>query len=66
MNDTELYRRLDTLAEVTAGLQRGVDEILARMRGSHSAYSRTFCHICGGKLECENQEHDCKPMEAKP
>lgn len=64
MNDSELYRRLDTLAAVTAGLQRGVDEILEHMRASHSAYSRTFCHICGHKLETANQVHECKPMEA--
>lgn len=63
MNDSELYKRLDTLAAVTAGLQRGVDEILARMRGTHSAYSTTFCYRCGHRLECENQVHDCKPME---
>lgn len=63
MNDIEIHREIDTMKNVLAGLQRGIDEILELMRSAHSSYSRTFCHLCGHKLECANQEHNCKPME---
>lgn len=68
MNDSELYNRLDKLERLNAGLQRGVDEILNRMRGCHEAYQtrEDHCIICGAKGRLRGDGHECKPMDVTP
>lgn len=67
MDDLVLHQRLEKLERINAGLQRGVDEILARMRGCHDAY-RTRCDhciICGKKDALRGDGHECRPMEVE-
>lgn len=68
MDDLVLHQRLEKLERINAGLQRGIDEILAMMQGCHERYKtrHDVCITCGKRDALRGDGHQpCRPMEVE-